>query len=209
MFSNAKSGISAAEMERALEVTYKTAWRMLRLIREALKDDGVKLSGKVEVDTAFMGGVGHSGPYYADRAKMIRDKAVVIAAAERGGSIKAKVIENSTAATQKAFLVEHVNAEGTRLMTDSTKSLIPAEKLYDRYSVNHQKHEYARGDVHINTVESFWAHVKTSIRGTHKGVSKQHLQSYLDGFAFHWSNSGNDRHRFAVLLGTVVCASKE
>src|SRR3989344_7410883 len=29
VFSNAKSGISAKTMERDLEVTYKTAWRML------------------------------------------------------------------------------------------------------------------------------------------------------------------------------------
>ena len=54
-FSNAKSGISAKEMERQLEVTYKTAWRMLHLIRKALEQDG-KLSGDVEMDTAYFGG---------------------------------------------------------------------------------------------------------------------------------------------------------
>ena len=51
-FSNAKSGISAKELERQLEVTYKTAWRMLHLIRKALKQEG-KLSGDVEMDTAY------------------------------------------------------------------------------------------------------------------------------------------------------------
>lgn len=40
VFSNAKSGVSAKEMERQLAVTYKTAWRMLSLIRKALKQDG-------------------------------------------------------------------------------------------------------------------------------------------------------------------------
>src|SRR3990167_10804000 len=38
-FSNAKSGVSAKEMERQLEVTYKTAWRILHLIRKALEQD--------------------------------------------------------------------------------------------------------------------------------------------------------------------------
>lgn len=47
VFSNAKSGVSAKEMERQLAVTYKTAWRMLHLIRKALQQDG-KLSGDKE-----------------------------------------------------------------------------------------------------------------------------------------------------------------
>src|SRR5258708_731004 len=37
VFSNAKSGMSAKALERDLEITYKTAWRMLTLIRKALK----------------------------------------------------------------------------------------------------------------------------------------------------------------------------
>lgn len=60
VFSNAKSGVSAKEMERQLAVTYKTAWRMLSLIRKALKQEG-KLSGDVEMDTAVMGAVQRGG----------------------------------------------------------------------------------------------------------------------------------------------------
>lgn len=209
IFANAKSGISASELERQLEVTYKTAWRMLGLIRGSLADDTTKLQGKVEIDTAYMGGVGHSGPYYADRAKMMREKAIVIAAAEREGAIVAKVIESNKGKDQAAFLEKHVEPLHTQLMTDTTSNLDSAAKGYDRYAVNHSKHEYARGDVHINTVEAYWSHVKRSIRGTHKSVSKQHLQSYLDGFSFHWSNPGNGKHRFSVLLGSVVSASRE
>ena len=37
IFSNAKSGISALEMQRQLEVNYKCAWRILSLIRKSLK----------------------------------------------------------------------------------------------------------------------------------------------------------------------------
>lgn len=37
LYLNAKSDISAKTMERELEVSYKTAWRMLTLMRESLK----------------------------------------------------------------------------------------------------------------------------------------------------------------------------
>lgn len=43
VFSNAKSGISAKQLQRELEVTYKCAWRMLNLIRKALTQNTDKL----------------------------------------------------------------------------------------------------------------------------------------------------------------------
>ena len=62
--------------------------------------------------------------------------------------------------------------------------------------------------MHVNNVETFWAHVKRSIRGTHKSVSKRHLQEYLDAFVFHYNNRHSDTERFALLLGTLLRASK-
>lgn len=56
VLSNAKSGISAKELERQIGVTYKCAYRMLKQIREALTQDSDKLDGDVEMDTGFFGG---------------------------------------------------------------------------------------------------------------------------------------------------------
>jgi transposase len=61
IFSNAKSGISAKELERQIGVTYKTAWRMLKLIREALSQGNGKLSGDVEMDETYHGGQAKAG----------------------------------------------------------------------------------------------------------------------------------------------------
>src|SRR3990167_3314796 len=61
VFSNAKSGISAKQMERDLEETYKTAWRILNLIRKALKQSDEKLKGDVEMDSAYFGGRRYAG----------------------------------------------------------------------------------------------------------------------------------------------------
>jgi transposase len=196
VFSNAKSGISAKELERQLAVTYKTAWRMLKRIREALGQGNNKLKGEVEVDTGYIGGT-------AKLAKRMHNKSTVFAAIERGGDMKASVVPDGSAEVHKAFLELNVEKDGTRLLTDDAKHYRIAAKEYKREAVNHNK-EYVRGDVHINHVENFWSHVKRSIKGTHKNVSAKHLQSYLDGFVFHANNRDSDIGRFYVLIGALL-----
>lgn len=204
VFSNAKSGISAKTIERDLEITYKTAWRMLKLIREALKQSEDVLRGDVEIDVGYFGGKGHAGRDNKDLGKVMKKKSVVIAAKQRGGQVRAAVVPDASAKTHKNFLWQNVSTQGTRLMTDSTNVLDNVAFGYDRYMVDHHRGEYVRGEIHVNSIETFWAHVKRSIRGTHKVVSKKYLQTYLDGFVFHANSPRTDRERFYALLGAVL-----
>lgn len=203
VFSNAKSGVSAKEMERQLAVTYKTAWRMLSLIRKALKQDG-KLSGTVEMDTAYFGGRYKSGKYNEKQKEAIAAKSVVMGAIERGGKARLMIVPDSTAKTHGDFLAEVVEPHGTRLMTDKTNRLDKVALGFNRLTVDHSKGEYARGDVYANTIDAFWSHIKRSITGTHKVVSKKHLQEYLDAFVFHRNNGDSDKQRFFALLQIVM-----
>ncbi len=206
IFSNAKSGISAKEMARQLEVTYKCAWRILMLIRKALAQDDDKLSGDVETDAAYFGGKGNAGKNNEGLSAVIKKKGVVMAAIERGGKMKADVVPNLAAKIIGSFLDKHVATEKTRLLTDQSKSYELVARGYDRHSVNHSQGEYVRGDIHINNVEQFWAHVKRSIKGTHKVISRAYLQQYIDGFVWHYNNRRTDRERFSVLLSTLLHA---
>lgn len=204
IFSNAKSGISAKEMERQLNVTYKTAWRMLKLIRASLKQDTRPLNGIVEMDEAFFGGRGDGDEYNKNYKQVMAEKAKVIGAVERGGEMRVKKVHNLSADTIGGFLADNVQEQGTCLMTDESNRYHNIAVGYDRHTVNHSIGQYAVNGVHVNHIESFWAHVKRSIKGTHKVVSKKHLQEYLDGFVFHYNNRHNDRMRFASLLRAVV-----
>ena len=204
VFSNAKSGMSAKALERDLEVTYKCAWRMLTLIRKALKQDTDKLQGDVEMDVAYFGGRMKAGKDNANLSQAMRAKAAVMGAIERGGDARLKVVRNTTANAHDYFLKKNVEREGTRLLTDSTNRLQRVAKSYYREAVDHSRKEYVRGDVHVNSVESFWSHVKRSIKGTHKVVSQKHLQEYLDGFVWHYNNRHNDSDRFYALLCTLL-----
>jgi hypothetical protein len=58
LLSNCKNGISSYELADALEVTQKTAWFMLQRLRLAMQDDSSdKISGQIEADETFMGGI--------------------------------------------------------------------------------------------------------------------------------------------------------
>lgn len=204
IFSNAKSGISAKEMERQLGVTYKTAWRMLSLIRKSLSQPLRPLKGDVEMDEAYFGGKGDGGKYNKNQREVMKAKAVVHGAVERGGEVRAEVSKDASAMTAWLFLRRYIDSEGTRLMTDKSNHYDKVARDYNRHSVNHSQKEYVRDDIYVNNIESFWGHVKRSIKGTHKAISKKHLQSYLDAFVWHRNNRDNDRARFSALLSAIV-----
>ena len=49
-------------------------------------------------------------------------------------------------------------------------------------SVKHSVSEYARGQVHTNGIESFWAVLKRAHKGTFHRLSAKHLHRYVDEF---------------------------
>jgi len=210
LFSNAKSGYSAKQLERDINVGYKTAWRMLNRIRGCLGQGSKKLQGDVEVDQAYVGGVYRTGKN-KNMSKAFKHKSLVMGAVERGGKIRVKVVPNTGADTQLGFVSDNVEVKNTRLMTDKTtmlKSISSKAYRYDRHTVNHEAREYVRGEVHINSIESFWSHFKRSTKGVQKVISKKHLSSYLDAFVFHYNNRHSDRERFSSLLDVLLRASK-
>jgi transposase len=207
LFGNAKSGYSASKLQVDLQVTYKTAWRMLKLIRQALPQDTDKLSGDVETDAAYFGGRKSAGENNKNISEAILAKSVVLGAIERGGRVRLKVVSKAGADEQHEFLRDNVEWSTKNLMTDKAKAYVNAAYGYNRSSVDHSRREWARGNVHTNTMEGFWNHVKTSIRGTHKTISKKYLPSYLDAFAWSY-NQRKDTLRFSSLLGAILLASK-
>jgi hypothetical protein len=51
-------------------------------------------------------------------------------------------------------------------------------------SVDHSKYEWARGDVHTNTLEGFFSIFKRGLVGVYQHMDKKHLDRYLAEFDF-------------------------
>jgi len=125
MITNAKNGISSCEIHRALGVTQKTAWFLLHRIRLAMQSGTFeKLSGQVEVDETYIGGLARN--MHRDKRSKIggtggAGKIAVMGLLERNGKVRAKVIANATQATLQGEVRDNVE-QGAHLFTDGFKS---------------------------------------------------------------------------------------
>lgn len=74
-------------------------------------------------------------------------------------------------------------------MTDELHAYKRIGKAFNSHQwVNHGKKEYARGEVHNNTAESFAAMIERSKQGVFHFWSKKHLHRYLNEIEFRWNH---------------------
>ena len=199
LFASSRHGVPAKELERQLGVTYKTAWRMAHKIREfmATMDAGM-LFGEVEIDESYIGG--HRP---GTRGRGAGGKTIVLGMKQRGGAMKAFVIPDAKAATIQPLIDQSVES-GSTVHTDEWWGYRLMGFDYDHHRVRHGAGEYARGPVHTNSIENFWARLKLSIRGSHIHVSRQWLHNYVSEFAFRYNHRDVADQMFARMIGAMA-----
>ncbi len=197
LVTSTRCGIAAKQLERAIGVSYPTAWRMLNKIRnELMKDDGEPLRGDVEADETSVDGkprkpqgerVSHANTRSEAMKLRERSRATVFAAVERGGRIKATVLPSRRGPGLKKQIIEWVEPESI-IITDEWPSYNGLDKHFIAHSrINYSAGMYVVGDTYTNTVEGFFGHLKPSIRGTYRKVSHRWLQGYLNEFAWRYN----------------------
>jgi transposase-like protein len=214
MIAGDKNGTSSWELHRKLGVTQKTAWFMLHRIRLAMQDmeHGGKLGGEVEVDETFIGGKARN-MHAHKRAEKIQGrgpdgKAIVAAVLERGGKVRAKVVETRRKPELQKLVRDHVEA-GSSLYSDALKSYEGLDEF--AHQVIDHAISYVEGNVHTNGCENFWSLLKRGLKGTYVSVEPFHLFRYVDEQAFRYNNRTDelgedvgDFKRFKIVLNQVV-----
>lgn len=200
-----KKAISSHQVHRMLGVTYKSAWFMTHRIREAMKSGSTGLlgagGGVVEADETYWGNKGKQ----RKGARGYDHKMKVVSLVERGGQKRTVVVSSVNAKTLTAVLDKNV-CKSAHLMTDEHAGYTKAGKEYASHGVTaHTRGEYARGDVHSNTVESSFSLLKRGLIGTFHHVGEQHLQRYVTEFDFRWNHrKATDRERASILLQSIA-----
>jgi transposase-like protein len=194
-----KKGISANQLKRTLDVSYKTAWYLCHRIRAALNEvDAQLLKGIVEVDETFVGGeMEGEGRGYRD------NKTVVVGAMQRGGNICLQVVRGTDREALHGFIRQNTSGDTEAIYTDEW----PAYRgISDKHkTVKHREKEYvAPGNVHTNSIESIWSLLKRSIIGSYHQVSAKHLDAYLDELEFRYNNRENPYMFRDAMLKLVV-----
>jgi transposase len=203
LITSTRCGISAKQLEREIGVTYKTAWRMMNLIRTKLMaQDGTKLSGTVEIDETYVGG--RRRGQFGRPAGGHPTKAPVFGMVERQGKVVALTVPNVAAATIMPHIEERVLPESTVYTDEYTVYRKVGKAGYTHRRVKHSERVYVAGDVHTNTIEGFWSLVKRGLSGVYHSVSTKHLQSYLSEYAWRY-NHRDGKAQFQSLL--VLAAS--
>jgi transposase len=200
LMSATKTGISAKQLQRQIGVTYKTAWRMFKEIRELMNENVNPLTGHVEVDETYIG-----GRRRGKRGRGAAGKTIVMGMTERNGNAVAKVVPDVKRNTLLPMIMRHLDAPNAcTVYTDELPSYDTVSTLgYGHEIVQHAAKEYVNGIAHVNTIESLWSTIKRGIDGVNHHVSPLYLQGYLDSYVYRYNHRNDETPMFETLLNQV------
>lgn len=183
-----KSGASALDMQQQLGFTrYETVWTWLHKLRRAMvRPDRDLLSGEVEVDETYVGGVENGVHGRETNTKLI----VVIAAEKRGegtGRIRLGHIPDVTAASLLPFVRNSI-VKPSIVHTDAWGAYgALSESGYQHEVTNISRTELMAHEL-LPRVHRVASLLKRWMLGTLQGaVFSKHLQYYLDEFTFRFN----------------------
>lgn len=202
--TTAKNGVSAKTLHRLLGFgSYQTAWAMLHRYRRAMERRGRdRLTGVVEVDETFIGGVKPGRPGRAAFGKVLVVIAVEALDPKGFGRARLTVIPNATTQTLSKFLRDHIE-EGSTVRTDGWaphRKACGDDYVHEPHNISASPHQ---AHVDLPGVHRVASQVLRWLLGTHQGsVVGDHLQQYLDEWTFRF----NRRHstQRGLLFGRLL-----
>jgi transposase-like protein len=183
-----KTGTSAMGLQRVLGLrSYKTAWTWQHKLRRAMVRPGRdRLSGRIEVDETYLGGLEEGV-----RGRQTETKALIVVAAQEDGvglgRIRMRRVRDGSAESLMPFVQDSVET-GSVVHTDGWLGYLPLESKGYVHEVTFLRGKKKSPSELMPRVHRVVSLLKRWLMGTHQGaVSVEHLDSYLDEFTFRFN----------------------
>ena len=184
LLSTSLKSASSMNLYRDLNITHRSASFLAHRLRAALAESDLPFAGPMEADETYFGERRQNMPKSKRKALTGRGAAGKTAVAgvrdRTTGRVAAQVVENTDAVTLPSFVIHHT-AEGAQVYTDDHGAYKGINRPHE--AVGHSVGEYVRQQAHTNGIESFWAMLKRSHKGTFHKNSPKHLNRYVTEFA--------------------------
>jgi len=173
-------------------VQYKTAFVLAHKLREAIGagQDGIKLTGVVEVDGAYFGGHAKQENEKADRKdrrlaeEQTGKRQSVVVARQRDGRTATVV-----AATEGASVaaIRQIIQPGAVVHADEAPGWDRMHAFYEMHRINHSV-AFSKDGACTNWAESFFSRLRRAEMGQHHHISGKYLGSYAGEMAWREDN---------------------
>ena len=195
-----KRGISATQLSSELEISYASAWYLLKRIRQAMsnRDQQYLLSGIVELDDTYWGAAAKGGKRGRGTAKLKIAVAVSKSSSGKPLFARMKVIPDLKGDTIASFAKQVIRPKST-IQSDAYHSYRkPLGENYD-----HQYQVFDSNGEMLHWLHLIIGNAKSFLQGTYHGNCRGQLQSYLDEFCYRLNRRFHRDQLFTRLLCAV------
>ena len=206
LLTQAKNNVSALELHRLLGVSYPTAWLMKHKLLEVMRqrEDGRQLTGRVEIDDAYLGGQ-HSG---GKAGRGSENKIPFVAAVQTTEGGKAHLVCLSPRPFTKESLAEFMAKSLALPLTVVSDGLGCFTVVAGRGAV-HDRTVTGGGKASVklpqfNAVNTLLGNLKTALTGTYHAVKfAKYASRYLAEVQYRF----NRRYDPCSILGRLLRAA--
>ncbi|VTZ25759.1 transposase (fragment) [Methylocella tundrae] len=144
LMTSSKKGISAHQLHRILEITYKSAWFLAHRIREAMRSGELApmggAGGVVEIDETYIG-----QKEDMPKRRGYAHKHVILSLVARGGTVRSFHVDGTTAAHLVPILRANI-AKETAVMTDEAGQYTHLSRDFASHGGSWRRRSGSRGE---------------------------------------------------------------
>ena len=190
--------LNASQIAKLTHLNLNTINKILHMLRQRIFElsqlQSAPLKGQIEVDESYFGARRAKGK----RGRGASGKTIVFGLLKRGDKVYTEIVPNCKAVTLQSIIKGKTDIESV-IHSDGWRGY---NGLVDfgykkHFRVYHGKNEFARGNSHINGIESFWGYAKTRLV-KFKGMNKNMFELHLKECEFRFNN--RKQNLYKILL---------